>query len=345
MNSFKSIRLTTSERLFPNNPEEIIRKGEVVVDYRLVTPDDAQAYLKQTNTNNRNCRITWARKLAQLQADGRWHEGTPNVIPFAYVDGSWVLLDKQHSLQAIVLSGKPQHFLIGWGFPVSAQQAIDQVAKRSVTDVIRLLAEIIPVENKNHNLVGTTAQAAWMGISAAVDRLQVEEVLDFIKHPAAKPALRFILDECVTRKVKTFTLAPVMGCFVRAYLNWSEYKDVYETKDDFKERFRQAGFILMNGPVGEDYRAKTDNAIYSLREKVRGYAQQSMGRQQRREVYVLTWKALDAFLNYRSLTRFPGPKALATVEEPYHLPASLQDNFKTELPVIKSDLVLADIVA
>lgn len=344
MKAFKSVRMTTGDRLFPNNPEESIRKGELVLGYRYVSPEDAKEYLRITNTHNRNVRTKWAKKLAQLMIDNRWHEGVPNMLAFAYEGGSWILLDKQHTLQAIVLSGKGQFILIGWCFPLAAQQVIDQTAKRSVTDVLRLIGELLAVPNTNPKLVGEAVQATWMGGDASIDRLQVGEVLDFINLPTSRPALRFVLEKCITRRVSHCTLAPVVGAFVRAYMCWNLYREFFANKCEFQERMRLAGLYLMNGPTG-DFRAKTDNAITRLRDRISkhakqgGYAGVSMGRGQRREVYFLACGALDAFLKGRQLNRVQLPKNLPEAEDPYPLPSAIANEFRTELDVTPTDLI------
>jgi hypothetical protein len=345
MDRVNGIRISESERsLFPNE-DELKSRGDVVLKYAEVTPEVATAYLRKTNTHNRGLRKGWVATLARLMKDGRWNEGVPNIVPFAYVNGQWILLDKQHTLEAVVVSGKSIHMLLGFGFPLTAQSVIDQNNKRTLADALKLLGVSCPINNNNPAFVGTSVQAAWLGADASEDRLQVSEVVSFLRLPAVLPALKFVLENVITRNVKRYTLASVIGVFIRAYLNYDLlYKPYFENKEEFKARLRLGGKYLMEGAVG-DFTARRDGAITLLRDRIskspalHGYAGASMGRQQRREVYFLAARALDSFLKEAELKELRLPKDLALAEEPYPLPESVEENFRTDIDIDADDLI------
>lgn len=347
MDRLNGLRISESERsLFPNVKELLDRK-DAVLKYTLVTPEIAEELLRVTNTHNRNLRGAWVSNLARLMSDGRWNEGVPNIVPFAYVDGQWILLDKQHTLQAVVASGASVWMILGFGFPLSSQAVIDQNNKRTLTDVLRLIGAVCPVNSNNPGFVGTSVQAAWLGADASEDRLLVPEVLEFMRLKEVQPALKFVLEHVVTHNVKRVTLASVMGALIRAYISYDRcYKEYFENKVEFQARFRLAGKYLMEGAVG-DFVARTDSAITALRDRISkplkngGYAGASMGRQPRREVYFLAATAIDAFLKGIGKSEIRLPKNLAEAEEPYPLPTAIEEAFRTDIVVLASDLIRA----
>ena len=97
----------------------------------LVTPELAQQWLDTRLPNERTLRQGRVEGMARDMKDGNFFFiGDP--IRF---DGGH-LVDGQHRLQAVVLSGVPQHFIV-LNIPTEAQHVIDTGAKRTVADMLR----------------------------------------------------------------------------------------------------------------------------------------------------------------------------------------------------------------
>lgn len=101
--------------------------------WELITPEVAKQYL-ETNTNNRQVRSTHVRTLASDMTSGTYHV-THQGIAF-HEDGS--LCDGQHRLLAVVESEVHVWMLVTRGLPRIAQSAIDDHARRTASDALRL---------------------------------------------------------------------------------------------------------------------------------------------------------------------------------------------------------------
>lgn len=101
-----------------------------------ITPALAKEWL-QRNTHNRNLRDRVVNGYAADMTAGAWREDGQS-IKFA-ADGT--LLDGQHRLAAIVLSGVAVRILVVRGLPNDAQDTMDVGAKRTMADVLRLRGE------------------------------------------------------------------------------------------------------------------------------------------------------------------------------------------------------------
>jgi hypothetical protein len=99
-----------------------------------ITPEQATKWLENQNTHNRKLIQATVDKYAQDMREGRWlltHQG----IAF---DEKGNLVDGQHRLWAIVLSGKTIPMRIFSNVPSEAMKCIDIGSRRSSLDVIRL---------------------------------------------------------------------------------------------------------------------------------------------------------------------------------------------------------------
>lgn len=102
----------------------------VHAEIKLITPEWAGEQLKAFNTGNRRMRRWWSEALAQSIKRGEWiltHQG----IAFTE-DGR--LLDGQHRLFAVVLSGVPVEMFVFSNVPNNAFSVIDIGQKRSISD-------------------------------------------------------------------------------------------------------------------------------------------------------------------------------------------------------------------
>lgn len=101
-----------------------------------VTPELAEKWLGQ-NTHNRNLRENAILGYARDMEAGNWAENGEG-IKFA-ADGT--LLDGQHRLHAIVLSGRTLRMLIVTGLKNATQETMDDNRKRTVADALTLRGE------------------------------------------------------------------------------------------------------------------------------------------------------------------------------------------------------------
>lgn len=104
-------------------------------ELRTITPDDA-AKLLERNTHNRNLRTNRAEQYASDMRAGRWVL-TPNTIDLA-ADGT--LLNGQHRLWAVVLSGKTQDFYFATDLDPAVQSVTDIGVGRTASDMLSLSA-------------------------------------------------------------------------------------------------------------------------------------------------------------------------------------------------------------
>jgi hypothetical protein len=99
-----------------------------------ITPEIAAAMLEK-NTTNRRIDANRVRHLANLMIAGRWKENGAT-IKFS-TDGQ--MIDGQHRLSAVVLSGCSLHLEIREGLDASAIPTIDTGKTRSVADVLKIM--------------------------------------------------------------------------------------------------------------------------------------------------------------------------------------------------------------
>jgi hypothetical protein len=115
---------------------------------RKIGPAEAQALL-DTQVRNRSMRPSHVRLLARAMARNEWAQnGEPIKLD---IEGR--LLDGQHRLQAVIDSGKAFEMLVVDGLMPEAQETMDNGARRSLSDVLKLRGE--------HN---TTLLAATLGV-------------------------------------------------------------------------------------------------------------------------------------------------------------------------------------
>lgn len=101
-----------------------------------ITPDMAKSMIGQ-NINNRNLNQIRARGYAAEMKAGRWRM-TGEAIKF---DAEGRLLDGQHRLMGVILSGVPADFLVLTGMERGTQEFMDSGRARSLSDVFVLRGE------------------------------------------------------------------------------------------------------------------------------------------------------------------------------------------------------------
>jgi len=104
----------------------------IVTKRETITPGQAKRILTENNGRNRPLSQSHANRMAKLITDGDFkltHQG----IAFN-CDGT--LIDGQHRLWAVVISGIATEFMVTRGLPADARDSIDLGRKRDARDVI-----------------------------------------------------------------------------------------------------------------------------------------------------------------------------------------------------------------
>ncbi|MCK9929457.1 hypothetical protein MXD62_20115 [Frankia sp. Mgl5] len=138
-----------------------------IPDVRIVnvTPDMAADWLANRNTRNRNL---GDRRVAGYIAEmnrGDWRFNG-DAIRFD-TDGN--LLDGQHRLAAIVGSGATQPFVLAVGLPASAQDTMDQGAKRTIGNVLQMHGM---ADSSN---IAAAAQLCWGYVHGTLGNAQSQQ--------------------------------------------------------------------------------------------------------------------------------------------------------------------------
>jgi hypothetical protein len=98
-----------------------------------VTPELAKKWLK-TNEDNRQLSEAWVRKLARDMSN----DDFPNVGESIKFDTNGQLIDGQHRLRAVVLSGKTIEFQVTEGIPREHRYRMDRNRPRKVSDELKM---------------------------------------------------------------------------------------------------------------------------------------------------------------------------------------------------------------
>lgn len=107
------------------------------VQRRVITPDLALKWLGTTNTNNRKLSDKHAERLARDMTEGKWlltHAG----IAF---DPNQTLIDGQHRLWAICLSGVSVEMFVWHNVDPQSMMAIDSGKARTIADILNIAGE------------------------------------------------------------------------------------------------------------------------------------------------------------------------------------------------------------
>lgn len=142
-----------------------------------VTPAMAASWLTR-NSNNRPARHKVVDAYARDMAAGTWpFDGAP--IRFSLEE---ILLDGQHRMAAVAISGVVLPFLVVVGLPPESQATMDTGARRSAGDALRLHGE------QNASLLAAAAKVAICHDAGTLSGRNVQvttsEVMDWIEaHP------------------------------------------------------------------------------------------------------------------------------------------------------------------
>ena len=133
-------------------------------EWVLVTPEIAEKWLENNHGNRRLIQNRVMQFATDMEA-GRWVDGHPHGIAF---DDTGRLLDGQHRLQAVALSGVPITMRCSFGLAAEMQSMFDLGVPRQTGEVLRRAGVLDP--NQISSLVTTLywydnwADRAWSGV-------------------------------------------------------------------------------------------------------------------------------------------------------------------------------------
>jgi hypothetical protein len=138
-----------------------------MAEIRTITPADAKALLEM-NTSNRTLNKAAVNRYAAAMARGEWLVGNDAIC----IGKDGLLLNGQHRLNAVVLSEKPQEFLVRVDVEQADLKAMDQGNKRIGADIATLLGhKMSRAQSKALRLLGTSWTVTATMATPSVDEL------------------------------------------------------------------------------------------------------------------------------------------------------------------------------
>lgn len=243
----------------------------------MITPALARLYLDK-NTRNRPIKSTVVSRYALEMKEGNW-EFTHQGIAF---DSEGVLLDGQHRLEAIMLSGSSVPMLVTRGIKSESQLIMDDHAKRNTADALSL-ARCEKISIRHVSIIRASSE-----LCASIKgkrRLALTKNEVNLAYDVFRPSFDFLtyISPVDTRGVTT---APVLAAVCLAFYYVPNLKDLIEfcnvffgkkhvISEDQRTAIQLREFLLKNsGGGGYAGRAeaflKTQRAIYAYtkREKL-----------------------------------------------------------------------------
>ena len=173
------------------------RSSEIEQKVLTVTPAHAEKWLEM-NTDNRPLRATWIRHLASQMKQGRW-ELSP--VPIVFTKNR--LLDGQHRLHAVLMSGCTIQASVALVQDEKVFRVLDQGVKRSLTDLSGIPA---PVLQPMQWLLKQTVMRSGRIVLDDIERVKDENIF----------ALSERIHEVIKPKDRRFKSAPFRAAYIMA---------------------------------------------------------------------------------------------------------------------------------
>jgi hypothetical protein len=256
-----------------------------------VTPAMAEAWICECNSHNRSLIEAHADRLAREMKAGRWkltHQG----IAFS---PNRVLLDGQHRLWAVVLSGVTVPMRVFFNQPADTLAAIDATQARRNDQIITLAGGSGDVDAKQL----ATLRAMLTGLGSYVRMTPGEEAEHLRRH---REAIEFAMGILPTARFRGVATAVTRAVLARAFYCADLGK------------LRHFADVIQSGVPTCEADQPISVLMKFLLESVNG----RRGRPEAREKYGKTERALEAYLTGETLSRlfaattelFPWPEEL-----------------------------------
>lgn len=261
-----------------------IRNGNVVAWFEVIGPERAKEILKTYKVDYRKYRPTYADGLARDMSNEHWEfDGAPIKI-----DNEGNLFDGDHRMHAVIISGKPQLFLVIAGLPVAAYNTTDTGLARTYGDTLRRRG----YQNVSQRTALVKLVGRWEnGVSLDDTKRFTQPELDAIhdKHVDS-------ISRAVANAVSTARKTNLSGALV-AFSWW-----VLTQIDN-----EQAYTFMVSLAEGENLRR--GQPVYTLRERLRYDAEV---RYTRNEYMSLVFSAWNAFREDREIQKVNLPSGNVT---------------------------------
>lgn len=267
--------------------------GGIRVSIEEITPKMAESWLSTANTKNRRLRERLVMRYATDMVNGDWvlsHQG----IAF---DTDLALIDGQHRLSAIALSGETVRMLVFRGMTARSRMAVDAGMKRMTHDQLNMGGAACGHVGPQHISV---TRAMIRGMASSANKWTDAQIGRFIEQH--RDAITFGMDTLPkTKKVGT---SEVRALIARAY-----YHGDHAKIDRFCEALHTG---MMDGP-DQAIAIRLRNTLMTLEHA--GGTSMSVR-------YAKASRALRAYLDGEDITRifaakhdeFPLPEAKAEVK-------------------------------
>jgi hypothetical protein len=256
-----------------------------------IDSDRAKALLATTSGRNRRYQVPHAQKLARDMTAGAWHSNS--VIQ---IDAEGNLRDGQHRMQAVVISGTPQEFIVVYGIDAADQTAIDVGRKRTLSDTFvmagernadKLAAAVSWLWRRERSLwISNQSPTITEGVQVLSDNPNLRHSIAHVRHP------------CIVLRIPTG-----LGCCLHYQMSQIDS----EAADDFWRKLDSGLDIHERHP------------IYALRQRLANNLT-STGKLDATMIHALIIKTWNAYLRGEEYTQVrwrrggPQPEAFPEME-------------------------------
>jgi len=176
----------------------------VIVKWLNVGPDLARQWLER-NKGNRSLREDTVSAIARDITAGHW-QPTHQGVAF---DAAEVLIDGQHRLEAILLTGATVEMMVSFGWPPKTMDAVDGNVARSVADRLKLQHGVANA----HLIARSAVVVAQLCFEGRIRKLTLAQALEILG--SYEKSLSFAIEKMPA--VKSLRQANVLGAMAFAH--------------------------------------------------------------------------------------------------------------------------------
>jgi hypothetical protein len=239
----------------------------------LITPELAGDLLKRNFDNNRNLSTPVSKSYARTMSQRQWFLADP--IKFSCDEK---LIDGQHRLNAVILSGEPQPFVIMTGYDLNVAEVLDQGKKRNARDIGMLRGKVYTNAHVSITRMCLIAGDEF-NTKGQINAFTGSQIVDIMEHFEDK----LIFASQFSTNSNALKIAPVLACVLMA-----SFKENHERLTDFLYCWHHG--IVKNGI--EDNAAITFREFYLTKIKL-----QDSGGSQRVQTFKKAQSCLMHFLS------------------------------------------------
>lgn len=245
-------------------------ESAITVSEEVITPEQARIYL-ENQESNRHVNLTYVKRLLEDMQQGRW-VAKGDTIKFT---ASGKLVDGQHRLNAVIMYGNPQTFVVLRGYTQESMQVLDIGKSRSASHVGQIVGLDI---NAKHTATINCLSLPYKDVVRTTP--QILEVFQ-----EYEDGIRFA---CRNYPGTTVTpVAPMKALIAKAY-----YYENHQRLQEFMEVFC-TGFAIEGNDQSDDSAAIALNQNWARGSRKMGWGERSTW-------YLKCQSALVSFLKRQS---------------------------------------------